>query len=87
MSKMVVQIEQFMRMEKKSFVTQQKNRIGENCNIRDGTKNKEIWLDGWEMKKIKDRMEEIKAEKDELEKLKKSLKLRKSDRNGLTMPS
>jgi hypothetical protein len=39
------------------------------------------------MKRVKDRLEEIKGEREELEKFKKGLKLRKSDRNGLTIPS
>lgn len=85
-SKLVLDVERYQRQERKSYVTQQKNRVGENFTVREGTKSRECWMDGWEMKRVKDRLEEIKNEKEELEKHKKGLKLRKSDRNGLTIP-
>ena len=85
--KIILQVEDYTRQDKKSYVTHQKNRIGESINIRDGTKNKECWQDGWELRKLKSRLEEIKVEKEEQDKVKKSLKMRKSDRNGLTIPS
>ena len=86
-SKMVLKIEQFQRQENRRFVDQQKDRLGEKCTYRDGVKNVEVWVDGSEMKRTKQRLQDIKIKKEELEKDKKDLKLKKSDKNGLTVPN
>ena len=86
-NKMVLKIEQLQRQENKTFIDQQKNRLGENCSYREGIKNKEIWVDGFEIKKIKQRLTDIKTEKEDLEQLKKNLKFKKSEKNGLTVPN
>lgn len=52
----VIEIESHKRIERKSFLNRQRQRLGEYVSQREGSKFVDVWSDGFEMRSIKDKL-------------------------------
>ena len=67
----VIKFHKMKRNEMRQRVSNNKIRLGEYIPDKKG---KDIWIDGTEIREIKEKIENINKEKEELEKLKKQSK-------------
>lgn len=81
-SKMVLELEYHKKHQKKSYINNQKLRIGEFVPYREGAKYVDIWIDGIEMRDLKIQLAELAKEKEMIEKIKKQVKRKKSKSNN-----
>ena len=81
-STFLLELEQLKRAEKRSYIKTQKLRIGEFVTHRVGAKFIETWIDGHELRELKSKLEIISKDKDNIEKLRRSLQKKKSKLNG-----
>jgi tousled-like kinase len=75
-SGMVVELEEHRRAEKRRFISAEKWRVGEYITFRDGAHLKEVWENGFEIRQLKEKLQEISQQKEHVEALKKKLKKR-----------
>ena len=77
-AKFVIEIETFRRNERKAFLSRQRQRLGEYVSQREGSKFVDVWSDGYEMRQVKEKLENLIKEREELEKQSKTLKNKKT---------
>lgn len=82
-SRMVVELEEQKRAEKRRFINSEKWRVGEYITYRDGAHLKDTWENGFEIRELKAKLQEITDQKEEVEALKKKLK-KKNTKLALT---
>lgn len=56
LASMTLEIENYKRIEKKNFLNQQKQRLGEYVTQRGGSKFVDVWSDGQEIKSVKEQL-------------------------------
>lgn len=76
LSSALLELENARRFEKKSFIISEKMRIGEYISYREGSKFKDIWIDGYELKNLREELNKILEQKEALEQLRKKFKKR-----------
>lgn len=70
----VLTLENKRRFEEKSWIYSERLALGEYVTIREGSKFKDMWVDGVEFIKLKDQLVRVQAEKDSAEKRRKQIK-------------
>jgi len=58
-------------------ISNNKIRLGEFVTCRENGKTQELWVDGSEIRAVKEKLDDINNQKEELEKLKKNIKPKK----------
>ena len=79
----LLELEQLKRAEKRAYIKTQKLRIGEFISHRVGAKYIEAWIDGYELRELKSRLETITKDKENIEKLRRSFQKKKNKPNGI----
>lgn len=74
LSSQLVAIENYKRFEKKQFINSEKARIGEYVPFREGSKFRDIWVDGHELRNFRTELANIVSKREALEALRKKLK-------------
>lgn len=82
-AKLILETEEMRRSEKKKFICEEKLRLGEFITYRDGAHLKEVWVNGIEIRMLKDELQKILEQKEVIENLKKKLK-KKVGKNTIT---
>ena len=82
-SQMIVEMEEMKRAEKKKFIVEEKLRLGEFMTYRDGAHLKEVWINGMEIRMLKEELQKTVEQKEQIENLKKKMK-RKTGRTLAT---
>lgn len=67
-------LENRRRLEEKSWISQEKQALGEYITIREGSKFKDVWIDGQEMTRLKESLLKIQNEKEAAEKKRRQIK-------------
>ena len=70
----LVELERLKRFEQKTLIQSQKDRIGYFLSVHEGSKMKDVWLDGYELNSLKRELSIVLKKREELEKQKKRLK-------------
>jgi hypothetical protein len=71
-----------MRKEKRIWLNEQAIRLGRVTTARQGTKYVEVWEEGEAFKKLNQKLREINADKEEIERLKKNRNKQKVIKKG-----
>ena len=74
LSKLLVELETYKRFEKRTYVNSEKSRIGEYVPYREGSKFKDVWIDGYELKNLKQAYGVVSTKREALEVLRKKIK-------------
>jgi hypothetical protein len=77
-STVLLELENAKRFEKKNLIISEKTRIGEYIPYREGSKFKEVWIDGYELRCLKEELARIVEQKEVLESIRKKFKKRTS---------
>ena len=77
-SKICLELEYYKKFERKNFIVNQKQRIGEFVSCRAGAKYVKTWIDGVELRRLRSKLSELAAEKEVIDKIKKQIKRKKS---------
>ena len=73
-SKIFVELESYKRFEKKNFINNEKARVGEYVPYREGSKFRDVWIDGYELKNLKNELIKIISKREALESTRKKHK-------------
>ena len=74
----MLNLENARRAEKKHYINAEKLRLGEFVAYREGAKFKDVWIDGYELRRLREELRDIAEQKEAIELLKKKFKKRSS---------
>lgn len=74
LSNYLLECERYKKNEIKTHLSSQRHRLGEFISHRNGSKFEDIWVDGYELRNLKENLSKISNDKEELKKLKKGIK-------------
>jgi tousled-like kinase len=75
----VVENHRLKRNELRAKISNNKIRLGEFVTCRENGKTQELWVDGSEIRSVKEKLDDINNQKEELEKQKKNIKPKKGE--------
>lgn len=81
LSNYLLECERYKKNEIKTHLSSQRHRLGEYINQRNGSKFEDIWVDGYELRNLKEMLNKISNDKEELKEKKKKLKKGVDDSN------
>lgn len=70
----LAQLEDMSRKERRLHLNEQSIKLGRVSSVRQGTKIHDMWEEGEALLKLQNRLVEIQAEKEEIEKMKRKAK-------------
>ena len=70
--KVLIELEEKNRKEKRIYLNEQAIKVGRLTNQRQGTKFAEVWEEGDLFKKLHTKLREIQVDKEEIDKLRKN---------------
>lgn len=76
LSRTVLESEELRRNERKRFICEEKLRLGEYVAYRCGAQLKEVWVNGMEIRMLREELQKITDQKEQIEGMKKRLKKR-----------
>lgn len=79
LSSYLLECERYKKNEIKTHLASQRNRLGEYISQRNGSKFEDIWVDGYEMRNLKEKINNFAKTKVELKNKKKSFKKGKEE--------
>jgi tousled-like kinase len=75
----VVENHRLKRNELRAKISNNKIRLGEFVTCRENGKTQELWVDGSEIRSVKEKLDDINNQKEVLEKQKKNIKPKKGE--------
>ena len=74
LSNYLLECERYKKNEIKTHLSSQRHRLGEYISQRNGSKFEDIWVDGYELRNLKEMISKIAADKEQLKNKKKGMK-------------
>lgn len=74
LSNYLLECERYKKNEIKAHLSSQRHRLGEFISQRNGARFEDIWVDGYELRNLKENLNKICSDKEELKNRKKGLK-------------
>lgn len=74
LSNYLLECERYKKNEIKTHLSSQRHRLGEYISQRNGSKFEDIWVDGYELRNLKEMISKIAADKEQLKNRKKGMK-------------
>ena len=74
LSNYLLECERYKKNEIKTHLSSQRHRLGEYISQRNGSRFEDIWVDGYELRNLKELVSKIAGDKEELKNKKKGLK-------------
>ena len=85
LSNYLLECERYKKNEIKTHLSSQRHRLGEYISQRNGSKFEDIWVDGYELRNLKEMINKIANDKEDLKNKKKGFKKVNHDDSGLML--